>query len=799
MEPPSSPHFTPLHKGRSFICYRDVNKAIEKHRELYGVRLVLKKAVKLENYCLTVEQMRDLNFRLKYGELEYHCSLDNGRPGRPGNTERCPRLIHLRLSPDARTLVVHETHVHELLPKSPPPQVQTQKSPTSTSPFQTFVMAQRLKPKSVVFEYFSPSCDGKYFVCQCQVTKGDDEEEICGANINFYSSDGKSAPTRASNLKRHLQRHHPKVLKIVTKRDRENKKDNVAHVPGPSGPNFSSQTDDTKDFVSEEVKVLMTADKFKGCIIEMVVKNDIPLGLFSTPAFVSLNGEMAHKLGVPLERNSIQNLVLTEAKKQKDALKEFLCGRFIFLKIDACTCQKMNYFAVNIQCVNDKKEVVTHTLAVRNTEAHLTSNCLQKLLLNVMEDFEICKEQVLSVVIDNATNIISTLEKIKKNEVLVDFDENQETHDTVSDSGDTGLEECVEAALRQSRFPLMHCGVHILQLAIHDGLRQPHVANLIGRLKNFVAAARTSKLDTVLKQHAEKGTILDQATQWGRVYRMIQHILEIRPFLSDIDSPDVMMIEDQWEQVKELEGLLRHLYSVAENLQATDLTPGLFYKEWKNLFSYLSCTGSIIADGIMKSMLCRESTVLDNDILLAAVYVDPMYRVTLKEDEQVRAKAALFEVAIQLKGLHIDEASTKAQAPVISSSNSDDRELMIDKDSENQEWSKRHKLDTEGEKALVLTKFKLDFSNALREVEKIQCDPKLTVKDAITQYPEIVQDAAQIVTGLPLTQVSVERLFSAIQRIRSDVKAAVKGDLSEAILFLRTNTFGSGLMQLLKT
>ena len=76
---------TPLYLGRSFICYRDVNRAVEKHREIYGLRLTLRRAVKLENYCLTPDQMKDLNFRLKYGELIYQCSLANGRPGRPGN------------------------------------------------------------------------------------------------------------------------------------------------------------------------------------------------------------------------------------------------------------------------------------------------------------------------------------------------------------------------------------------------------------------------------------------------------------------------------------------------------------------------------------------------------------------------------------------------------------------------------------------------------------------------------------------------------------------------------------------
>ncbi|CAL4139118.1 unnamed protein product [Meganyctiphanes norvegica] len=116
MQPPIPTQFLPLHKGRSFICYRDVNRAIEKHREVHGLRLVLKRAVKLENYCLTVDQMRDLNLRLKYGELDYQCAIDNGRPGRPMNDERCPQLIRLRLSPDARSLVVYDTHIHDTSP-----------------------------------------------------------------------------------------------------------------------------------------------------------------------------------------------------------------------------------------------------------------------------------------------------------------------------------------------------------------------------------------------------------------------------------------------------------------------------------------------------------------------------------------------------------------------------------------------------------------------------------------------------------------------------------------------------------
>jgi hypothetical protein len=42
-----------------------------------------------------------------------------------------------------------------------------------------------------------------------------------------------------------------------------------------------------------------------------------------------------------------------------------------------------------------------------------------------------------------------------------------------------------------------------------------------------------------------------------------------------------------------------------------------------------------------------------------------------------------------------------------------------------------------------------------------------------------------IVTAMPPTQVSMKQLFSALKIIKSDLRASMKEDLSEAILFPR--------------
>ena len=83
--------------------------------------------------------------------------------------------------------------------------------------------------------------------------------------------------------------------------------------------------------------------------------------------------------------------------------------------------------------------------------------------------------------------------------------------------------------------------------------------------------------------------------------------------------------------------------------------------------------------------------------------------------------------------------------------------------------------------------FRKSFEKALVKMEKINRSSKLTVLQAIKHYSQIFQQIAYTVTALSSTQVSVERLFSALHLIRSDLRASMKEDLIEANLLVRSN------------
>ena len=133
----------------------------------------------------------------------------------------------------------------------------------------------------------------------------------------------------------------------------------------------------------------MTKEKFKHHLIQLVMKNRVPLKFFSSPAFIALHGKLAEKLGVLL--SSIRTLILCEVDEQKNKLKEELRNRFLFLKMDGCTRHRMNYFALTVQFVDFKNEVRIFTLAVKDTENQHSNDFIQWLIEDVLKDFEIRK------------------------------------------------------------------------------------------------------------------------------------------------------------------------------------------------------------------------------------------------------------------------------------------------------------------------------------------------------------------------------------------------------------------------
>ena len=616
------------------------------------------------------------------------------------------------------------------------------------------------------------SKDGDGYVCQIMK-----DGKACGAKL----------ARKTFNLNRHIKRSHHEVYKTIE----ENLRLKRAAKASTSG----SAEKITKFLEKKQITISITKEKFERHLVQLVVGNGVAMKLVSSTAIEGLLGEMARILGVQL--GNVRDIVLHKTEEMKSKLRSELEGKFIFLKMDACTRHRVNYFAINAQFVGSEGQIQIATLAVRDTQNNHSSDFIRNLVEDVLNDFGICKQQILAVVSDNAANMISTVKKLREERVFHSYDYEDEDDNQFDDI--LSLEEIVNVTFTHHHgyrgMSHMRCAMHTLQLAIRDGLKLEQAASLLSKIRHSVAVARTPIVDRTLRHNVGKGAILDQTTRWGSTYLMLERLLELKPALASIAHPEMQLTEDEWNDIKRMEELLQHPFYVTKRLQCADLTPGSFFKEWKELIFKFSQIGGDMAEAMKSSMEHREKVLLNNSVLLAAVYVDPMYRVLLQDEELAKGKNALIDIAVAMRDFEENSSHEQASgfsnfnvarpASSPSSTEDEDFEKVLDR----QEKQRKVLTRKDQDEASPLRMFKTDFVNALSKMETIDRTSKTSVLVAIPQYPVIIQKVAYAVTALPPTQVSVERLFSALRIIRSDLRTSMKEELLEAILFLRTNGF----------
>ena len=69
----------------------------------------------------------------------------------------------------------------------------------------------------------------------------------------------------------------------------------------------------------------------------MVVYDGVAVRFFESVGFQRINGEVARKLGVGLNRDSIRKLVIERAEELKEEMIGQPKNKFVFIKLDACT------------------------------------------------------------------------------------------------------------------------------------------------------------------------------------------------------------------------------------------------------------------------------------------------------------------------------------------------------------------------------------------------------------------------------------------------------------------------------
>jgi hypothetical protein len=307
-------------------------------------------------------------------------------------------------------------------------------------------------------------------------------------------------------------------------------------------------------------------------------------------------------------------------------------------------------------------------------------------------------------------------------------------------------------------------------------------------------------------------------TRWGSIYMMVDRLIEVKSSvqeLAGIGNKNLFLTNAQWEQAEELRDILQKAFEVTKKLQFDNITPGYFYKKWSGLRLCYENNDSLLATEIAKAMKKREADLLDNGLLLAAVSLDVNSMDMLPVDSADKAMQTITSLALRIQGLEEDDPKqtiTDDDDDDAMSSSSEDS--ATDSDEEMRVLRKKQRRtcasfsfsrsvevaagragngnNTKGPDVTVKQKTITGVKAAIDKLMNQRMTLKKTKKDLVTlineDYPEELKELALLLCTMPVTQVSVERLFSALKIFKRDERSRLKEDILNALLLLKANS-----------
>lgn len=442
-------------------------------------------------------------------------------------------------------------------------------------------------------------------------------------------------------------------------------------------------------------------------------------------------------------------------------------------------------------------------------EQHNSKNII-KWITEGQKEFQIVDSQIIALSIDSASNMKRAVEDFICNlteddwepiddEQDCEIDFEQDNYKNTLDSDPT-VEIDLNAALPEPEISeiennssyekidtavRMLCVVHQLQLAVNAFLCKDHKnAKLIVIAEKLAAKLRNPSVRNLIDAAKLKQAVIAQKTRWNSTYLMITRLLELKEFCEENAAllKGLAIPINMWNQLKEMAIVLEPVAILTTQLQSEQLDVTQFIYFWKNAMFALDRQGKQgSADKLRMLIHVREMKIFDNKVITAAMFLDKRFSFTLCPAKIDEAKSFIGQV---LKKRGILAGVTEDPVEEI---------VQIDEEIDPCDEFAAHlaRLAQNTPSQVVQAQKKPETLEV--ELSKYEKLPRLAPGEQIMEFWK-AQDQLPILKGIaldiisiPVTEVTVERMFSHLNFVLNRYRSTLKADLLEDIMFLRLN------------
>ncbi|KAF2883044.1 hypothetical protein ILUMI_23121 [Ignelater luminosus] len=214
-----------------------------------------------------------------------------------------------------------------------------------------------------------------------------------------------------------------------------------------------------------------------------------------------------------------------------------------------------------------------------------------------------------------------------------------------------------------------------------------------------------------------------------------------------------------WTEIEDIVSALKPAKIATKALQEEDLMTGDFYRTWLKCKVDTERIGSRFSKLLVSYMNEREEKLFENEIILSAIYLDPRFKVVLNETQIESAKNYIIQV---WEVLHFLENSEPNLLDLSSITGDNCHQVL----------------------KMIGDSTSLQNSYIEEPRQKRDCDVIKYWMNKENVSPNLFKIAKNIIS-MPVTEVSVERAFSAMKYILNSQSSKLAEKLLEDILLIK--------------
>lgn len=253
----------------------------------------------------------------------------------------------------------------------------------------------------------------------------------------------------------------------------------------------------------------------------------------------------------------------------------------------------------------------------------------------------------------------------------------------------------------------------------------------------------------------------------------LQRIFKLQSFIEKLAETDHQFQLD-WPLLHEIGPALDLVANCMTVLQKEDICLSDVYAQWLLLIDQLEELKTEYSTYLLQAIRRRFSNIFDSDCepMLACIWMDPRYQITLSPEHKKIARTHLMGVYERIS--KIEEIGTDPTERNENATNDRLEKLM-------KAYEERKKTTA---KAICLS----DILESFNDMERMSTDtnPWNYWNDRKMSSPQMYA-LAQVIFAVPGTQAAVERNFSALNQTLTKFRGRLSDETLERILFMRCN------------